>query len=91
MVFVDDSKFERDLVKKHLPMIAVPDIGDEPENFVFHLDREKYFNTLDLSKEDLARASYYKKNIKRENEMLCLMKLLRFFAASQNEVNKKSD
>jgi len=68
MVFVDDSKFERDLVKKHLPMIAVPNIGDEPENFVFHLDREKYFNTLDLSKEDLARASYYKKNIKRENE-----------------------
>ena len=68
MVFIDDSKFERELVKKQLPMVEVPDVGNNPENFIFHLDREKYFEKLDLSKEDLARTDYYKRNIKRETE-----------------------
>ena len=43
MVFIDDSKFERELVKNQLPMVEVPEIGEEPENFLLFLDRLNYF------------------------------------------------
>ena len=68
LVFIDDSKFERELVKNQLPMVEVPDIGEDPEKYIFHLDRAKYFESINLSKEDLIRSSYYKTNIKRESE-----------------------
>ena len=68
IVFVDDSKFEREFVKSQLPMVEVPNIGVDPEKYIFHLDRAKYFENIDLSKEDLVRSSFYATNIKRENE-----------------------
>ena len=68
MVFIDDSKFERELVKKQLPMVEVPNIGDDPEKYIFYLDREKYFENSKLSNEDLQRTSFYKTNIEREND-----------------------
>ena len=70
MVFIDDSKFERELVKKQLPMIEIPDIGNDPEKYIYHLDRGKYFENINLSKEDLARTKYYKRNLYRENEKI---------------------
>jgi predicted enzyme involved in methoxymalonyl-ACP biosynthesis len=30
LVFVDDNPFERDLVRRELPMVAVPEISDDP-------------------------------------------------------------
>ena len=70
MVFVDDSKFERELVRNHLPMVEVPNIGNDPEKYIFHIDRAKYFENINLSKEDFSRSSYYKINVKRENEKI---------------------
>ena len=70
MVFIDDSKFERELVRSQLPMVEVPNIGDDPEKYIFHIDRAKYFENVSLSKEDFARSSYYKTNIKRESEKI---------------------
>jgi FkbH-like protein len=70
MVFIDDSKFERELVKKQLPMIEIPDIGNDPEKYIYHLDRGKYFENINLSNEDLARTKYYKRNLNRENEKI---------------------
>ena len=68
MVFIDDSKFERELVKKKLPMVEVPDVGEDPEKYIFYLDREKYFENSKLSNEDLQRTSFYKTNIEREKD-----------------------
>ena len=31
MVFVDDNPFERTLVRQELPMVAVPEVGDDPD------------------------------------------------------------
>ncbi len=67
MVFIDDSKFERELVKNQLPMVEVPEIGEEPENFLLFLDRLNYFESTNLSKEDIKRSDYYKNNVKRED------------------------
>ena len=70
MVFIDDSKFEREFVRSQLPMVEVPNIGDDPEKYIFHIDRAKYFENVNLSKEDFARSSYYKTNVKRESEKI---------------------
>ena len=66
IVFVDDSKFERESVKTQLPMVAVPEIGEDPENFIHNLDILNYFEKSILSKEDLKRSNYYENNFKRE-------------------------
>jgi len=66
IVFVDDSKFERESVKTQLPMVAVPEIGKDPENFIHNLDILNYFEKSILSKEDLKRSYYYENNFKRE-------------------------
>jgi len=68
MVFIDDSKFERELVKNQLPMVEVPEVGNDPEKYIFYIDREKFFENSKLSKEDLQRTNFYKTNLKREKE-----------------------
>ena len=67
-VFADDNPAERALVESQLPMVAVPGIGSDPAGFVRILDRNRYFETLSLSAEDLARSTQYAGNAKR-NEL----------------------
>jgi FkbH-like protein len=64
-VFADDNPAERSLVASQLPMVAVPEIGDEAAMFVRFLDRNQYFETLALSAEDLSRSAQYADNAKR--------------------------
>ena len=33
LVFIDDNPFERNLVRKELPMVAVPEVDDDPANY----------------------------------------------------------
>ncbi|MFZ2169422.1 MAG: HAD-IIIC family phosphatase, partial [Methylococcaceae bacterium] len=65
LVFLDDNPAERELVATRLPMVAVPDIGSDPSNYIEILDRQLYFEPLDISAEDLKRASYYASNTQR--------------------------
>jgi FkbH-like protein len=67
-VFADDNPAERTLVESQLPMIAVPDIGNDAAAFVRILDRNQYFEALSLSAEDLARSTQYAGNASR-NEL----------------------
>jgi FkbH-like protein len=64
-VFVDDNPAERAIVAAQLPMVAVPDVGDDPARFVDLLDRQLYFEPIGLSAEDLARSGYYASNVQR--------------------------
>ena len=65
LVFVDDNPAERAIVAAQLPMVAVPEVGSEVVDFVAILERERYFETLSLSGEDLVRANLYADNAKR--------------------------
>jgi len=67
MVFIDDSSFEREYVKKSLPEVAVPDIGENVENFIEIINNQGYFDTVDIGKDDLSRKEYYQSNKKRES------------------------
>ena len=64
-VFVDDNPAERALVAAQLPMVAVPDIGDDVAMYAAIIDRNLYFEPIALSAEDLKRGDQYKANAER--------------------------
>lgn len=66
-VFVDDSPYERGLVRHSLPGTAVVDIDGEP---ALHLERLLYdgwFDVLELTAEDRARAARYRAELDRKD------------------------
>jgi FkbH-like protein len=65
LVFVDDNPAERDIVKSQLPMVGVPDVGDDVTRFVGIIEAKRYFETIGLSSEDAKRAQQYAQNAER--------------------------
>jgi len=65
LVFVDDNPFERELVRKTLPEVAVPEMPDDPAGFARTLSAAAYFELPSFSAEDAARADYYAGNARR--------------------------
>lgn len=59
IVFVDDNKFERELVKSLLPDVSVPELPSDPALYVEFLRGENLFETASLSAADLERTGQY--------------------------------
>jgi FkbH-like protein len=57
MVFFDDNSFERTLVRRELPAVAVPEIGEEPSRFAQILADAGYFEAVNITQEDRERTS----------------------------------
>ena len=66
LVFIDDNPMERDLVRRELPMVAVPEVTDDPESFAAALDAGGYFEALAVTEEDRERTAQYHGNRARE-------------------------
>jgi FkbH-like protein len=66
LVFVDDNPFERSLVRRELPMVAVPEVGEDPATFAQTLADAGYFEGLAVTEEDRARTNQYQGNRQRE-------------------------
>jgi FkbH-like protein len=64
-VFVDDNPTERAWVRRELPEVAVPEVGDDISDYVGKLARGRYFEVLSLSAEDRLRAQDYTANAQR--------------------------
>jgi FkbH-like protein len=60
LVFVDDNPFERDLVRRELPMVFVPEVPAAPELVPACLADGGFFESTDLTAEDFARAGFYR-------------------------------
>ena len=65
LVFVDDNPFERNLVRRELPMVAVPELPEDPALFETTLADAGYFEALSITAEDLSRAKLYADNASR--------------------------
>jgi FkbH-like protein len=66
-VFIDDSPFERHLVKKELPMVSVPDFPDDPaflRDWLTEIYRQ-FFPRIKLSREDVERTRMYRAQAQR--------------------------
>lgn len=59
MVFLDDNPFEREMVRKNLPDIAVPELPADPEQYLEFLYSENYFETASYSSNDKDRTKQY--------------------------------
>ncbi|HEY1931237.1 MAG TPA: HAD-IIIC family phosphatase [Acetobacteraceae bacterium] len=65
LVFLDDNPMERDLVRKALPQVAVPELPDDPALYARVLAAAGYFEALGFSDEDRQRADFYRDNARR--------------------------
>jgi len=66
LVFVDDNPFERNLIRRELPMVAVPEMPEDPALYERTLAAAGYFETLGITREDSERTKLYADNINRE-------------------------
>ena len=65
LMFVDDNPAERELVRQALPEVAVPEMPEDPAEFVRCLARAGYFEAVSCTAEDLARGEQYRANAAR--------------------------
>lgn len=66
-VFVDDNPFERNLVRKFLPEVTVPEMPSDPSLYCRYLYAANYFETVYFSKDDKIRAEFFESENKRVN------------------------
>lgn len=63
-VFMDDNPAEREIVRRELPSVTVPELT-APEQYVAALDGAGYFEVTVLSADDKKRNEMYKQNARR--------------------------
>lgn len=67
LVFLDDNPVERELVRRLLPQVAVPELPEDSAYYARTLAAGGYFEAVTFASEDLKRAGYYQDNAKRAN------------------------
>jgi FkbH-like protein len=60
MVFLDDNPAERELVRRVLPDVAVPEVGEDPSELLDALMAGGWFESVTFSEEDRRRADLYR-------------------------------
>lgn len=65
LVFLDDNPVERGQVREVLPEVGVPELTEDPADYISLLANAGYFEAIGLSEEDLARADFYQANAER--------------------------
>ena len=66
LVFVDDNPAERRLVRSELPVVAVPELPEDPAEYARTVAGAGYFEAVDLTAEDRERTELYRANAQRE-------------------------
>ncbi len=65
LLFLDDNLFERNLVRQFLPEVIVPELPEDPAEYVRALSELNLFETTTFSAEDVARAALYAQEAER--------------------------
>lgn len=68
-VFLDDNPAERKRVRDALPSVAVPELPEDPSEWISVFQAAGYFEQAVFSREDQLRAGYYKANALRAAEL----------------------
>jgi FkbH-like protein len=72
LVFLDDNPAEREIIRRELPEVAVPEVDDDPANYLASIARAGYFEALTFSDEDRNRAQYYQANAARRSAQVSM-------------------
>ena len=65
LVFLDDNPFERSVVRNLIPNITVPELPENPEEYVDYLRSLNLFETVSFSEEDRVRTQQYRAEAQR--------------------------
>lgn len=65
MVFIDDNPFERNIVRENIPEICVPEMPEDPADYLEYLYGLNLFETSSYSNEDAERTKKYQIESKR--------------------------
>ncbi|MDB5945279.1 MAG: methoxymalonyl-ACP biosynthesis protein [Ramlibacter sp.] len=66
MVFVDDNPAERDIVRRELPEVAVPELPEDVAGYPWCLAAAGYFEAVSFTSDDAARGRSYASNAQRK-------------------------
>lgn len=66
LVFLDDNPFERNMVREHIPEITVPELPEDPADYLEYLYGENLFETASFSALDADRTRQYQAEAQRE-------------------------
>ena len=66
MVFIDDNPYERGVVKSYLPEITVPDLPEDPADYLPFLCGLNLFETSSYTQDDEQRTAHFQQELKRE-------------------------
>ncbi len=59
MVFLDDNPFERNIVRDNIPEVCVPELPEDPAEYLEYLYKLNLFETISFSNEDTDRTKLY--------------------------------
>ena len=65
MVFLDDNPFERNIVRENIPGITVPELPEDPGDYLEFLYSQNLFETASYSNADKDRTKQYQVEAKR--------------------------
>ncbi|HOY47828.1 MAG TPA: HAD-IIIC family phosphatase [Flavobacteriales bacterium] len=65
MVFLDDSAFERNLVRELIPDIIVPELPEDPSEYLAYLQHLNLFESISFTAEDENRTQMYREDFNR--------------------------
>lgn len=65
MVFLDDNPFERNSVRMYIPQICVPELPEDPADYLEFLYGLNLFETTTFSSEDKERTTHYQNEFRR--------------------------
>ncbi|MES2851203.1 MAG: HAD-IIIC family phosphatase [Bacteroidota bacterium] len=65
MVFLDDNPFERNIVRENIKDITVPELPEDPAEYLEYLYSLNLFETISFSGEDAERTKQYQVEAKR--------------------------
>lgn len=65
MVFLDDNPFERNMVRENVPGVTVPELPEDPGEYLEYLYTQNLFETASYSSADKDRTKQYQVEAKR--------------------------
>jgi FkbH-like protein len=68
IVFLDDNPFERNMVRGGIPAVMVPELPEDPADYLEYLYTLNLFETASLSDADKERTKFYQVQARREVE-----------------------
>jgi FkbH-like protein len=65
MVFLDDNPFERNMVREGVPQLTVPELPEDPADYLEYLYTLNLFETVSFSEQDAERTKQYQVEAQR--------------------------